>query len=592
MTEMSNVGNFDEKGYIAGFTNRGYKPERGILELTANSLDAHDRCQRPDGFIRFVEHEKYVDMIDNGNGMSLEDIRNMFSLHHENHKHDHSRGVSGIGAKPSLFILNEEENMCIFTRQNGGDYLVVEVPWADIKRLGIYSDMIKRRHMTPAEISYFSSQLDYGTILRFQSNNTLLHTIRKSFTENNDSVNPLDRIGVVFGTSDIDFQYVQLDKPGVIHRVCKYDYFNDVDTAFYTGKRTDRIALYYSLSSKSYRYIWYKMEHDEVGNLTEVPYEIVKAAGGFSKDAKPMTENLAHWSHQGDFTVLSGLRRDPVIFDPENPKNPNSEDPTTDPHALRADDRRDDYSVQRIGSPKSHVDFMAKNKLLRNGQIIGIFDTPEMNIGSARANGVEYIKIKLMQLHVCFNPVSSHGNHMDKAMGIQENKNQFDGDALPKQFTRLLREIRIEKTREVIQYFQECYNVKYPVVSDSSSTPSIASTVSTPAESPVMRPIDAHLPSSSIASLMGGAFQPSPVVEEQQPITPPPVIEEHAITTTAVIEEQQPIISPGGEEYAVTTPQVATIQGSELIELLKQRIVSDHVYDINIIAQMEHLLSI
>jgi hypothetical protein len=91
---------------------------------------------------------------------------------------------------------------------------------------------------------------------------------------------------------------------------------------------------------------------------------------------------------------------------------------------------------------------MTHAKLVRNNQEIGLIP-PEVNIGSARGDGGQYLKIKLVQCEVSFNPVSTHNNLQDSVMNVQENKNQLDGDSLPKNFTRLVAAIKEEKANRI-----------------------------------------------------------------------------------------------------------------------------------------------
>jgi hypothetical protein len=62
--------------------------------------------------------------------------------------------------------------------------------------------------------------------------------------------------------------------------------------------------------------------------------------------------------------------------------------------------------------------------------------------------------MRLLQCEVRFNPVSAQDNRQDKVMGIQENKNQFDGESLPVTFSRMIFAIREQKAHDIWNYFQ------------------------------------------------------------------------------------------------------------------------------------------
>jgi hypothetical protein len=97
---------------------------------------------------------------------------------------------------------------------------------------------------------------------------------------------------------------------------------------------------------------------------------------------------------------------------------------------------------------------------VRNNMVIGTFNFPEVNISNARANGEAMLGIKLVQCEVSFNPISMQNNPQDRVMGIQENKNQFDGESLPKNFTRMVKAVKKEKADEIWKYFNEVIAAK------------------------------------------------------------------------------------------------------------------------------------
>jgi hypothetical protein len=55
---------------------------------------------------------------------------------------------------------------------------------------------------------------------------------------------------------------------------------------------------------------------------------------------------------------------------------------------------------------------------------------------------------------VRFNPVSKQDNYQDIICGIQENKNQFNGADVAKQFTRLVAFVKKMKVREIKHFFE------------------------------------------------------------------------------------------------------------------------------------------
>jgi hypothetical protein len=73
---------------------------------------------------------------------------------------------------------------------------------------------------------------------------------------------------------------------------------------------------------------------------------------------------------------------------------------------------------------------------------------------------------------VRFSPYSSQeDNHQDRAMNIQENKNQFDGKSLPKNFTRLVRALKKKKVQVIQEYFSAVLKSAEPLIDESKSEP-------------------------------------------------------------------------------------------------------------------------
>ena len=80
--ETSLIGSINEKGYLNGFTKRGYTFPKCILELVANVIDAFEKIARQEGFektLLFDIYPGHIKFIDNAFGMTREGSGNMFS---------------------------------------------------------------------------------------------------------------------------------------------------------------------------------------------------------------------------------------------------------------------------------------------------------------------------------------------------------------------------------------------------------------------------------------------------------------------------------------------------------------------------------
>ena len=93
MDTLKVVGNIDEGGFLYSLTKQGFNNHKCILELVANSIDAMAKN------IRFIKDNSKIYMIDDGSGMDIEKLSNMFSMQKANHIADKSCGISGLGGK-------------------------------------------------------------------------------------------------------------------------------------------------------------------------------------------------------------------------------------------------------------------------------------------------------------------------------------------------------------------------------------------------------------------------------------------------------------------------------------------------------------
>ena len=233
--------------------------------------------------------------------------------------------------------------------------------------------------------------------------------------------------------------YKHYEKREEVREIKLYDYFSENQALYYKGYSEYTIDYLHSYRYDTDRFILHKDGRS---------YEIAKHGKGYKNEVLELEENTKGYTSIGKFTVRVGLRSDKVIFDIDNPVR------VTDDKLLVGGKKRGVYDKEHLGEPGENSEFLSRNKLIRNGQLIGTMSS-EQTHGSARADGISFLKIELIQAYVYFNPRSSHDNLQDKVMGIQENKNQFDGDSLPKNFTRLIRHLKAEKANEIIEYFEK-----------------------------------------------------------------------------------------------------------------------------------------
>lgn len=444
METIKKAGSINEKGYLAGMSRRGYDPHKCILELGANSLDSLDKVTPSENFnpkVLFDITREKISQIDNGNGMLPEGAVNMFAMHRENHSNEASRGVSGIGAKPSLSNLSGKTHVDIYTRAPNGPHIHISVPWDKIHATGTYTGMVDICTMTPDEQAAFHKEREengmlnggiaHGTSIRFKYRDDLRQLLEGSFLPISNPAAltaPLDRMGIVFGHDDIEMVLKTFDTNPLSLQA--YDYFKLPDSAYYTGKS---ISIIEHIR---------KDDHDRFLLQTAEGYlEIKKDGRGIAKNPEPMTVSRFGYKTIGQFEVVCGLRLDPDIFDPDAPvkydsgkKNPGH------------------FNESHLGDNEG---FLGSYKLVRNNQTIGLIPPPDYSLSSARASGDMYLSYMLVQVEIRFNPMSNQENYQDIAVGIQENKNQFDGANVPKQLTRLVSYAKAEKVKKINAFFKE-----------------------------------------------------------------------------------------------------------------------------------------
>ena len=446
------IGSINEKGYLAGFTRRGFTPAKCLLELYANSLDSLEKVHIPANFTKKIVADVKSDkssLIDNGAGMLLPQVDAMFDLHQQNHTSDTSRGVSGIGAKPAMSILSENTTVNVFTHAVGGPYIRVSTPWSEIHSKGVWGGMTKVGEMTDAEkAAFIKDRTDngmlnmneaHGTTIQFKTNDTLSNILEATFAKITDECalkNQLDRAGIVFGRDQVEFLYKNQNKPGVIERLDQYDYFGAPSSQFYTGKTEHIVEQWHSDKEDKDRFIL-----DYKGKK----YEVTQSGRGFSKDPEELKNGTTGYQKVGSYKIVCGMRIDTTVFDPESPVTISGK---FTPGA---------FNVQHIGSdPLDSKEFLWSMKLIRNNQLIGLIPNPTISLGSMRANDDAQIAGALVQAEIQFNPISSQDNHQDRVTGIQENKNQFDGKGFPIPLARIAGFLRSEKAKDVSKFMHDC----------------------------------------------------------------------------------------------------------------------------------------
>jgi len=449
-TSCTYVGSIDEGGFIKGLLRKGFNPRNCLLELFANCLDADAHN------VQFRIASPVIRIVDDGIGMKADGAANMASMHRENHSARPKRGVSGIGCKPAGILLSERRPVTYFTHMQGGSYLCITFPWNDVIRENRYTGKVSIRDMTSDEIATFQAErtTEHGTTIVFPYSDMLKEAIMDNFRSIDDEhiiiTNPEERIGVVFGADDV---VVTLQEVGSeLRTLAMYDYFGQDNSHYYGGKQVNRIEQYQNRTDSSeHRFILYGTDGTS--------YEIQRHGAGFTKEPKECVVNVMGFRLVGEYNVTVGVRKDVSIYNEVTRLRYSQAEQREGAYPMTANEEETmgAYNGVHLGNEKVTIPFSRtfrqNNKVRRNNQIIGTFETPDITASSARANPTSLFKMSVVQLELRFNPISNQDNPQDQAIGVQENKNQLNGKAIPIQLTRLVKFIKEQKAKAIWDAF-------------------------------------------------------------------------------------------------------------------------------------------
>ena len=442
MTSLNfTVGQIHEGGFLNNIYKKGFTNDKCISELVANSLDADSNN------IIFKITQNSIKIIDDGKGMNKDGIVAMFNIYKNNHNNDHSMGVSGLGAKAAMLILSKSKNnkptcVHVYTKYND-DYLCCTIPWNLIEEKGQYTGMIKVRPMESAEISEFKSDRIHniqGTTIKFEYIDNLKNIIEQQFSNDPHLLNPENKLSIIFGKTNTNILYNHYENPSENIPLKKYNYFKDENNKYYKGKSDYIINHYRDKENGNDRFIW-----TNSNNNIEYEFPVVNLkTNATSTKIFEVKKSYEHCEYIGQFTVTCGMRIDNNIFDNDNPKFPKNNNSNTE------------YDLDFFG--KDIHDFLGKVPIIRNGQFIGTITLPGLKLSSARGNVISHLKVFRTRTELKYDPISTQKNKQDVTIGIQENKNQYNGSHLPKSFTRLIEHLRNLKFEEINNYFNTRIN--------------------------------------------------------------------------------------------------------------------------------------
>jgi hypothetical protein len=451
-TVLGTCGSIDERGFINSFDRKGFTHKKGGSELLSNSYDASSTHVHVD-----VGRDK-IKIIDNGKGMDITQLGNMFTMYRENHTGDKSMGVSGVGAKPSLYLLSKCDgnptHVTIFTHIENGDYLKAHVPFDKMKEQGKYTGMIKHLRMTIEEIDEFNADRDacVGTTIEFKYSETTHNYFEEQFSSKRKTMDLSDRLDCIFGKTNMEISYRDYESSSVA-QLPLYDYFSGTRPDYYAGGIKEDIIEHWTDRENKDRFVW-----DNCG----VEYEFTPKSKNISKKPEPVNCKTG-WTNIGFYIIKNGMRRDVRLFDEQNPVkkinktlDKNKKETVTVVYGNTSHGSvLCEYDEEFFEGGKDELKMnIAKLSIIRNEQYITSVELDEFKIMSARASADAFMKTVLHRTELSYCTRSCHENRMDMAIGIQENKNQHVASDIPVNLTRLISHVKRLRYSEIIDYFE------------------------------------------------------------------------------------------------------------------------------------------
>jgi hypothetical protein len=437
------AGGIDERGFINSLNRQGFTPVKSGSELLANLIDA---CASTGIFE--VHYPDYIKLIDDGNGMTKEGLKNMCNIFKENHSTQKSMGVSGMGGSAAAFQLSKYTNssdprpVTYFTKHRNDKYLKLYVPWDKIFNEGKYSNQSQIIKMTEDEIEQFETdrtmhQLNpTGTTIIFHYSEVFNNLLKEQFDTKKEGHNLKHSWSAVFGKTNTNIKCIKYQKNNIIDTLIlnKYDYFKGSDNDFYCHKFCTEI--YHFVDDDRSRFVC-KDPNDNNEYL-----EIIKSGSGFSESPKQIKINNNFIEKADIITFTSGMRIDDKIFNVSNPQEINA--------CYIVNNYDNDFMFTKADNQK----FCSEIAVYRNNQRIAGYTLDGHSLSSARANGESMAKIVYHRASLEYSPYSTQNNQIDLIHGTQQNKNQNQNDP-PKNYIRLVKHLKDLHFKKINNYVKE-----------------------------------------------------------------------------------------------------------------------------------------
>ena len=407
---IETIGAIHEGGFIKSLEQKGYDTVSCIDELTANSVDAHANniiYSCVDFECDEYEYSKWIAISDDGDGLDRTDAENMFCMYNPKERNE-TIGNSGLGAKPSLYLLSNKTVSYTISLKND-EYITTIAMWNKMIEEKRYTGNTLLRDSNDAEIELFKSIIKTsGTVLLFPYNTKIWKTIETQFK--------FDRPCEI--TKSLSFRYGHT--PDTLNIILIDDEqinlrkYNPSNPKTETKRRIDIFA--------------HENDATDIRYISDRSEEIQPKAGGFSKTiAKVYPEDLDNYVLINRLYVYTSL-----------PYDPNYRRGTEKWYYRELDM----YESNKEQDRKKAAQYPS---LVRNDYTIGQIKIEEIDGGSSRGNAGSR---EYFDFHMVVKFKQNHRNSIDHIIGTQENKGQLQ-DNIHISLKRLLHHIKKEEIKEI-----------------------------------------------------------------------------------------------------------------------------------------------
>jgi len=475
-------GTIDAWGTFYNLNAQGFTLAKSLIELVGNSIDADAQL------IGFKIEDNFIYLKDDGSGMNVEKIIDMFNLNrNKSILGKKTLGKYGVGSKGAVNSISNQKGIVeIFTKEKNGDIFHIIIPIGEMYQKKQYEGMITFKKI-PNSI-YFPNENDSGTIYKFQYDSKLADIIRYNFrinskleeTDEVTKIEPTDLLYIAY--SPISNIKLRLDDKGTIYDwnplpIFRNDYENyelrkEYDIEIYSSNnKDDRIFILKDCNNE----YWYVKKLGSSNRYEKQPTKLE------FKEYETMTR---HKQLNGTLRYITISERDDRWFNWDEPKN----------NPLSKDENKDENNGQSKSNNPMPMDKYIQNddlgkkfacycKLERSGQIIGTFAFEKnCSINNSRSSKESFNLNMRIQTSLSFQIGQCNDYILDNMFSTQSNKSSFNSSNIEKikPLTRLLEFKKDLHHKYLSKEYQVRINELYPntIINQSNSISAIQESVS------------------------------------------------------------------------------------------------------------------